>query len=142
MNENALPLIGYPNNKSKKEKYKKELYVKLMTSEPCLFYENGSCKIYPYRPDGCRFYPLGRVERDLKTNEVLCPGRKRFDEIETNITQKYGTYKKTPYHKEIGEINIEYPPKDEQWEETLNNFNKSKPNQNEIKLFLKTNKRK
>jgi len=141
MCENALPLIGYSNDENGKEQFMKEMYHKLRTTKPCIFYENNSCKIYSSRPKECRYYPLGRDERDPETNEALCPGRVRFNEIANNILQKYDGYRSLPYHKELNIIKIEYPPTDKQWQETLNNYYKSNPSDKEIMLFLKVNKR-
>lgn len=114
---------------------------KLMTSKPCFFYEDHSCKIYPYRPKVCRYYPLGKVERETKTNKILCPGRTRFDEIETSITQQHEVYVKETQHKKICNINTEYYPTNKQWEKTINRFYKTNPNEKEIKIFLQINKK-
>lgn len=140
-NEIPLPPMAYSSNKNGKNILTKEMVNKLMTSKPCLFYEDHSCKIYPYRPSMCRFYPLVRVERDKITNEVLCPGRIRFDEIEHIITQQQDGYTKKAYHKKICDINIEYSPTNKQWDQTINNYYKSNPNENEIELFLQINKK-
>lgn len=141
INENPLHPIRYPYNKNNINKLMEETLHKLMTSKPCVFYENNSCKIYPYRPNVCRYFPLGRVERETKTNEILCPGRTRFNEIETNITQQHDIYVKATKHKKIENINTEYSPTNKQWEETVTSFNKSKPNDKEIKIFLQVNKK-
>lgn len=141
INETPLPFMAYSSNKNGKKGPTKEMVNKLMTSKPCLFYEDHSCKIYPNRPNICRFYPLGRVERDKKTNEVLCPGRIRFDEIEHIITRQQDEYLKKPCHKKICDINIEYFPSNKQWAKTINNYYKSNPDEKEIELFLQINKR-
>jgi Fe-S-cluster containining protein len=140
INENTLHPIRYSNNKNGKNKLMNEMIHKLMTSKPCIFYKNKACKIYPYRPKECRYYPLVRVKSEIETNEVLCPGRKRFDEIETVITQQHDVYLKETHHKKICNINTEHSPTNKQWDETVNNFHTSNPNKKEIKIFLQINK--
>ncbi|MBD3173016.1 hypothetical protein GF326_11145 [Candidatus Bathyarchaeota archaeon] len=137
INETPLHPIRYPNNKNK---LLKEMIHKLMTSKPCFFYEDNSCKIYPYRPNICRYYPLDKVEREPKTNKILCPGRTRFDEIETSITQQHDVYVKETHHKKIENINTEYPPTKKQWNEIVKSFYRSNPNETETKIFLQINK--
>jgi Fe-S-cluster containining protein len=46
----------------------------------CLFLDRGRCEIYPFRPEGCRLYPLvldladGRVVKDTD-----CPHHREFE---------------------------------------------------------------
>jgi len=56
------------------------------SSGRCFFLSEGGCKIYPYRPEGCRLYPLV-YDEDLKKAALdhLCPYCYEFEVREGDI---------------------------------------------------------
>lgn len=50
----------------------------------CVFFDPQTrlCKIYPYRPVGCRLYPLIYVEGEGPRVDVLCPNHHTYTEEE------------------------------------------------------------
>ena len=50
----------------------------------CFFLEENRCKIYDYRPEGCRIYPLVLSEGGVVVDD-LCPLK---EEIETKLTEE------------------------------------------------------
>ncbi len=54
------------------------LYLKNKNGK-CIFLENGLCKIYPFRPEGCKFYPFiydPLEDRIMKDDD--CPYKEEF----------------------------------------------------------------
>jgi Fe-S-cluster containining protein len=63
----------------------------------CIFWENGGCKVYTFRPLQCRTYPFWRPylesEEDWNTLEASCPGVNKGNlhprtEIEEKLNQR------------------------------------------------------
>ena len=81
----AIEKLGY-----KKDQFcfvDKEGFIKLQNmNHKCFFLDAGKCKIYHYRPQGCRFYPL---IFDLDYNKVIidddCPLAKTI--VRTSIAK-------------------------------------------------------
>jgi uncharacterized protein len=45
----------------------------------CVFFEDGRCRVYPVRPEGCRLYPLILdVDEDRVFRDRFCPHRLEF----------------------------------------------------------------
>jgi len=64
-------------------------YVLKNVNGHCVFLnpENNACTIYPYRPLGCRLYPLVYdVEKGVVTVDKLCP---RYREVSSKVVKKY-----------------------------------------------------
>lgn len=57
----------------------------------CVFLDTntGRCRIYPYRPIGCRLYPLIYVPGEGVTVDPLCP---RSHQIPSHVIERYKKY--------------------------------------------------
>ncbi len=70
----------------------------------CVFLDprTGRCKIYPYRPLGCRLYPLVYVPGEGVIVDPLCP---KARQVPKDIIDKYSRYVikliKTIYGEEV-----------------------------------------
>jgi Fe-S-cluster containining protein len=54
----------------------------------CAFLSEDGCTIYPYRPEGCRIYPLiYDEERRTAVMDHLCPYASEFDVTKRDITK-------------------------------------------------------
>ena len=54
----------------------------------CVFLSEDGCTIYPYRPEGCRIYPLIYDEARRKAvMDPLCPYAAEFDVTKRDITK-------------------------------------------------------
>jgi len=52
----------------------------------CVFLSEGGCGIYPYRPEGCRLYPLVYNEEEGEAGlDEFCPYRHEFMVRESDI---------------------------------------------------------
>jgi len=146
--EEILPFLGYSKEKEGKNKFFKDFNIeiedgKITNTKPCRFFENKMCKIYPYRPEGCRSYPLAdQVERNPNTNEPCCPGALRFEQIEIALViKKYDAIIESVYNSNIDGIIVESLPSSEQWKILKKDFLKSEPTPRELQLFLLLNPR-
>jgi Fe-S-cluster containining protein len=54
----------------------------------CAFLSEDGCMIYPYRPEGCRIYPLiWDEDRGQAVRDYLCPYASEFEVKKEDITQ-------------------------------------------------------
>jgi Fe-S-cluster containining protein len=54
----------------------------------CAFLSEDGCTIYPYRPEGCRIYPLiWDEDRGQAVRDYLCPYASEFEVKKEDITQ-------------------------------------------------------
>jgi hypothetical protein len=77
-----LEKAGY--NKQKFMRYDRQGFAKLKNSHgACVFYdsEKRRCRIYRYRPSGCRTYPVVYSEKEGVVVDELCP-------MKNNISKK------------------------------------------------------
>lgn len=146
--EEILHFLSYSIDAVGKKKFYKDFNVefqngKIKKTEPCRFYKNNQCMIYPSRPEGCMSYPLAdQVERNPSTNEPCCPGALRFEHIETVLViEKYDAIIESVYNSSIDGIIVECPPSSEQWKILKEDFLKSEPTSRELQLFLRVNSR-
>ncbi|MHC1631171.1 MAG: YkgJ family cysteine cluster protein [Methanotrichaceae archaeon] len=65
----------------------------------CVFYEEGKCKIYPFRPAACRLFPFVVVEESTPEGNILlkisynptCPGIGKGKEVDRKKLEKLVT---------------------------------------------------
>ena len=97
---------------------------------PCPFFENNKCKIYPFRPESCRKFPL-TPDEDLG---VGCPALKRLKEIIKKLSHEEKIKIKYCFEK------LENIEKIEISEITARRYLKLRLTETEKELFFKLNK--
>jgi|Deesub1362B_J571_1020462.scaffolds.fasta_scaffold00038_111 hypothetical protein len=73
----------------REKKEKKKIIKQLRNVDgKCFFLEDNKCKIYPFRPRGCRIYPLVLDSKDEIVVDDICPDKqitKRLSKEEIEI---------------------------------------------------------
>ncbi len=107
--ETEMPLTKRDIQRIENLGFKEEDFVRYVDGIPvlktkedgsCVFLEDGKCKIYKYRPDGCRLYPLVWVKGiERATLDPHCPYRYEFRFTHKDV-EKLAELVKEIYHHE------------------------------------------
>jgi Fe-S-cluster containining protein len=109
--------------------------------QPCGFFRDGGCIIYPVRPDVCRGFPITSGRRPLdETWNDLCLGYIRLNQLEDRLVRKpYISWEGSGHDSEKEGILIKEPPTKAQQRRILKKFMSLDPDEEELRLFKYVN---
>ena len=146
----ALRHLGYEDSEVGRRKFIQDYLGEIDDEDnftpykPCGLLKDNQCIIYPFRPDGCRHYPLLTdfgVDRDRFTGKPKCPAYLRLEEIERMLLRSYKRYAGWNMAYPDEEIRLKHATSDAQWRRVLKKFLSMKPSKRELELFCILNKR-